>query len=387
MLMKRMDFVIFFSIVLTVYGLINYYIFVRGLQAFPEGSTLRKIYLVSFLILSLAYIAGRLSERYLPPWAGSSMIWVGSYWLAAMAYFLMIVAMFDILRLINHFLPFYPNFITAQYVMAKQWIAGIAIVVVGIVIALGSVNALNPKIRTIELTLPKKQAVLPSLNIVMASDIHLGTMVCQGRLTRIVDTINSLNPDVILLPGDVIDEDLAPVIRQNLGETLKKLKARFGIYAVTGNHEYIGGVEPAVKYLEVHGIRLLRDSAVTIGGSVCVVGREDISGNRARGKKRKTLQEILETTAGTLPVILMDHQPFHLEEAEQAGVDLQISGHTHNGQMWPFNYITRKVYELDWGYLKKGNTHYYVSCGVGTWGPPVRIGNTPEIVDIRLRFE
>lgn len=387
MLMKRMDFVIFFSIVLSVYGLINYYIFVRGWQAFPEGSALRKIYLFSFLILSLAYIAGRLSERYLPPWAGSGMIWVGSYWLAAMLYFLMIVALLDAIRLLNHFLPFYPNFITAQYVIAKQWIAGIAIAVVGIVIALGSVNALNPKIRTIELTLPKKQAVLPSLNIVMASDIHLGTMVCQGRLKRIVDTINSLNPDVILLPGDVIDEDLAPVIRLNLGETLKKLKARFGIYAVTGNHEYIGGVEPAVNYLDAHGIQELRDSAVTIGGSICIVGREDISGNRARGKKRKTLQEILATTQRTLPVILMDHQPFHLEEAEQAGVDLQISGHTHNGQMWPFNYITRKVYELDWGYLKKGNTHYYVSCGVGTWGPPVRIGNTPEIVDIRLRFE
>ena len=387
MLMKRMDFVIFFSIVLTVYGLINYYLFIRGWQAFPEGSVLRKIFLFSFLILSLAYIAGRLSERYLPPWAGSSMIWVGSYWLAAMAYFLMIVAFLDVIRLLNHFLPFYPNFIAAQYVVAKQWIAGIAIAVVGIVIAFGSVNALNPKIKTIELTLPKKQAVLPSLNIVMASDIHLGTMVCQGRLERIVDTINSLNPDVILLPGDVIDEDLAPVIRQNLGETLKKLKARFGIYAVTGNHEYIGGVEPAVNYLDAHGIQELRDSAVTIGGSICVVGREDISGNRARGKKRKTLQEILATTQRTLPVVLMDHQPFHLEEAELAGVDLQLSGHTHNGQMWPFNYITRKVYELDWGYLKKGNTHYYVSCGVGTWGPPVRIGNTPEIVNIRLRFE
>jgi len=382
-----MDFVIFFSIVLTIYGLVNYYIFIRGWQAFPEGSTLRKIFLVSFLIMSLAYIAGRLSERYLPPWAGSSMIWVGSYWLAAMLYFLIIVALFDVIRLLNHFLPFYPTFITAQYVVAKQWIAGIVIAVVGIVIALGSVNALNPKIKTIELALPKKQAVLPSLNIVMASDIHLGTMVCQGRLKRIVDTINSLNPDVILLPGDVIDEDLAPVIRQNLGETLKKLKARFGVYAVTGNHEYIGGVEPAVKYLEAHGVRVLRDSATTIGGSICVVGREDVSGNRARGKKRKTLQEILETTLRTLPVIVMDHQPFHLEEAEQAGVDLQLSGHTHNGQMWPFNYITHKVYELDWGYLKKGNTHYYVSCGVGTWGPPVRIGNTPEIVDIRLRFE
>jgi hypothetical protein len=83
----------------------------------------------------------------------------------------------------------------------------------------------------------------------------------------------------------------------------------------------------------------------------------------------------------------MDHQPFHLEESEQAGIDLQISGHTHAGQLWPFSYITRKVYELDWGYLKKGNTNYYVSCGLGTWGPPVRTGNTPEIVNFKLDFQ
>ena len=86
------------------------------------------------------------------------------------------------------------------------------------------------------------------------------------------------------------------------------------------------------------------------------------------------------------PVILMDHQPFRLDEAARNGIDLQLSGHTHHGQMWPFNFITKKMYELSWGYLKKENTHIYVSCGVGTWGPPVRIGNRPEIVNVRLRF-
>lgn len=86
------------------------------------------------------------------------------------------------------------------------------------------------------------------------------------------------------------------------------------------------------------------------------------------------------------PVILMDHQAFRLEEAESNGIDLQLSGHTHHGQLWPFNFITKKVYELSWGYKKKGKTHYYVSSGVGTWGPPIRTGNRPEIVNIRLRF-
>jgi predicted MPP superfamily phosphohydrolase len=87
------------------------------------------------------------------------------------------------------------------------------------------------------------------------------------------------------------------------------------------------------------------------------------------------------------PVILMDHQPFRLAEAEANGVDLQLSGHTHHGQLWPFNLITKKVYELSWGYKKKGSTHYYVSCGVGTWGPPIRTANRPEIINIKLQFE
>jgi hypothetical protein len=177
------------------------------------------------------------------------------------------------------------------------------------------------------------------------------------------------------------------VIRQNLGEQLKQIHSKYGIYAVTGNHEYIGGVEAACAYLTEHGIVMLRDTSVVIDDAFVIVGREDVSRRQFGGHHRKTYEELLSGIRMTMPIISMDHQPMHLIEAEQAGIDLQLSGHTHNGQIWPFNYIARAVYELSWGYLKKGSTQYYVSCGVGTWGPPMRSGNRPEIVDLRITFE
>jgi predicted MPP superfamily phosphohydrolase len=153
---------------------------------------------------------------------------------------------------------------------------------------------------------------------------------------------------------------------------------------VTGNHEYIGGVEQAVAYLREHGVTVLRDSCVTLPSGVIIAGREDRSSSSFAGKKRKDLSEILDGADTSKPVILMDHQPFHLEEAEHAGVDFQLSGHTHHGQLWPLNYITNAIYEISWGYLRKGATQYYVSCGAGTWGPPVRLGNRPEILHFRI---
>jgi predicted MPP superfamily phosphohydrolase len=185
----------------------------------------------------------------------------------------------------------------------------------------------------------------------------------------------------------MVDEDLAPVIRHDLGRSLKKLRAPLGVFSITGNHEYIGGAEKAVKYLTEHGITVLRDTAISIDESFYLAGRDDRDKPRFSGKPRKSVAEILQGIDKTKPVILMDHQPFKLIDAADAGVDLQLSGHTHHGQLWPFNYITKAIYELSWGYKKINNAHFYVSSGYGGWGPPVRTGNRPELVNIRIHFE
>ncbi|MBT7697695.1 MAG: metallophosphoesterase, partial [Desulfobacterales bacterium] len=250
----------------------------------------------------------------------------------------------------------------------------------------GYINSINPVLTNLNIIIEKKVNSLKSLNVVMVSDIHLGTIISNSRLTRLVDSINKLNPDIVLFAGDIVDEDITPVIVNNLGDILKNIKSKYGTYAVTGNHEYIGGVDAADKYLNEHNIIVIRDSKVKIDNSFYIVGREDISSKYMMNKERKSLNKIMVDIDKSYPVIMLDHQPYELSNAVKNGVDLQLSGHTHNGQIWPLNYITDKIFEIGRGYKKIENTHFYVSNGFGTWGPPIRVGSRPEIVSINVVF-
>lgn len=383
--MKKSTFIIFFSVVLSVYLLVNYYIFVTGWNAISYNSFLSPVYIVVFLVFVLSFIAGRFLERAVLNWFSSLLVWIGSFWLGAMVYFLLFALFFDLIRLINFFIPLYPHVISSNYEQVKFVIFLCVFGIVLVIVIAGFINAKTPRIKKLDLKI-NNASELKKITIAAASDIHLGTIICKKRVEKIVSLINSLNADIVLLPGDVVDEDLGPVIKQNLGETLRKIKSKYGVFGITGNHEYIGGVEPACKYLEEHGITMLRDRYAEVNG-VYIVGREDRSIKQFTGKQRKPLEEIMEGVDKSKPVILMDHQPVKLFEAETNGVDLQLSGHTHQGQLWPFNFITQKVYELSWGYMQKTNTHYYVSCGAGSWGPPIRTGSRPEILLIELRFD
>ena len=383
---RRLQFAVFFSIVIALYSVLNSYIFIRGWEVASTIPGLRLWYTIVYLILAFSFLAGRFLERVSLNWFSHALVWIGSFWLAEFAYLYLTLLAIDILRLANHLIPLFPAWIMTHAVEAKQLTA---LAVLGSTIAViiaGHINAIRPRVRKLEITIPKNGRTLKSVDIVAASDIHLGTVIGRSRLEKIVAKINALAPDIVLFPGDVFDEDIGSVIKQNLGETLRTIKAPYGVYSCTGNHEYIGGVEPAVKYLTDHGITVLRDTAVRIADSFTLAGREDLAMKQFDGTRRKPLPEVLANVDKNLPLILLDHQPMRLDEAVENGVDLQLSGHTHHGQIWPFSYITKKMYEVSWGYKKKGNTHFYVSSGVGTWGPPVRTGNTPEIVQINLNF-
>jgi len=379
--------IVFLSIVIGIYSAVNYYIFSRGLAAIPLTSTFRSWYPWIFLFLSSSYVIARFLERaWLSP-VSDTFTWIGAFWLALMIHFLLAVLAIDIIRLIHTVIPIYPKFITHDLMATRFWIFRGVIAVTVLVVLSGYINALNPVIRNLDIHINKKAGKYKQLHIVMASDIHMGTLVGPKRTQRMVNRINELKPDIILFAGDMVDEDLAPVIRHDLGNSLKMLKAPLGVYAITGNHEYIGGAEKAVTYLQEHGIQLLRDTAILVDGSFYLAGRDDRDKPRLSGKQRKLLQEVLAGVDKSLPILMMDHQPFKLEAVKAAGVDLQLSGHTHHGQLWPFNYITQAMYEISWGYKQKGNSHFYVSSGYGGWGPPVRTGNRPELVSIQVTFE
>jgi len=386
--MKSTGFYIFFATVLTIYFLVNGYIVLRGWQALSPSRTgwCRIVFLIAMTFLILAYPAGRLLERFLHRDFAVLLVHVGAYYLAMMVFAFFLLLILDLFRLGDALLHYFPDTWRGSG-SRVGWVTFLG--VSGVVIALtliGAWNARHPRIKELTVAIPKASHSLDKLDVVLVSDLQLSSISCSSWLKKIVMMINRLEPDVILLAGDVVDEDVSTLIEQQIVETLSQLRSRYGVYAVPGNHEYYVGVDEVTAYLRRAGITVLRDSVVWVGESFYLVGRDDRTREQFGGT-RKSIAQLLQGVDRKYPIILMDHQPLHLEEAQRNGVDLQVSGHTHHGQLIPFNWITDWVYELSWGYLRKGNTHYYVSCGVGTWGPPVRLGSVPEIVKIRLTLK
>lgn len=376
--MNKKAFIIFLSTVFSLYFLLNYYVFIRGWQALPNVSSLRIIYISVFSIVFISYILSRFLERTRWVKLSEPFTWIGSIWLLAMFYFFLFIVLIDIVRLLDHLFHFLPD---------KNLKPVTAISVAGIVILAliaGFVNARNPIIKRLNIQIPKKAKGIKELKVVAVSDIHMGMLVKRRMIFRLVKTIIRLRPDIVLIVGDMLDEVIDPIIKYNLGEPFRRIKASLGVYAITGNHEYIGGIEKSIQYIESLGIRVLKDEVLKIADAFYLAGRYDHDINRFTKDRRKELNELLKYIDTSYPLILLDHQPFHLEKAVESGVDLQLSGHTHHGQVWPLHLITKAIFEVSSGYKKKGETHFYVSNGFGTWGPPIRIGNRPEIVSIKL---
>lgn len=380
-------FILVGSVIFIIYGGLNYYIGLRGWQALFSfvPFLVPKVYWPVFWLLSLSYLFSRFSQKFLPKILYEGMTLVGAYWLAFMWYFLLVITVLDLLRLIDHFLRLVPVEIKRSLNPVLGFI--VFILVVGIV-SYGAWNARHPRVNHYDLSIPKQAGSIKQLHVVMVSDIHLGTIVHNDHLTKMVNTVNQLKPDLVLFAGDVFDENIESSNKQQVSDNFRKLSAPYGVFAVLGNHEYIGGnAEEAIKYLGDAGVKVLRDSSQEIAGSFYLMGRDDRSSERVNRVKRKSLTTLMEGVDRSLPIILMDHQPSQLEEPAEQGVDLQLSGHTHAGQMFPIQFITHRIFEDDWGYLRKGNFQLIVSSGYGTWGPPIRVGNTPEIVDITIKFK
>jgi predicted MPP superfamily phosphohydrolase len=377
---------LFFIIFFAVYTSLNFYVFIRGWQVISAYPILKPIYAALFFIIAYGYVLAKMLYKYLHPTAYDILLGIGAIWFAFLAYFLLSLLFIDILRLLNGWTNFFPSFVSSNYETTKKITALIVIALVGLVVFLGNLNKRNIEIRSIEITIPKGDSKIDNLNVVMASDIHLSPIDGEKLLKEIVKKMNSLNPDIILLAGDIVDDKAKVLEDRGIGESFKKLNSKYGVYSINGNHEFINGVESCVSYAEKFGIKFIRDSYVFIDSSFYIVGREDSAMPQFTGKQRKSLEEIVKNIATNHPKILLDHTPFKLEQAQQNGIDLQLSGHTHHGQIWPANLITKMIYEVSWGYKKKEDTHYYVTSGAGTWGPPVRTGSSSEIVNIKIKF-
>lgn len=365
---RVLSIVAFFSLynILMFYLGWNGLIWLKAVFSFQQDA----LYWLVLAVLSYAYILGRMIK--LLSWLSI----IGSMWFGFVQYGLLLFPLANL----------------------AVWVLGLmdipeqtSIVVVGTVIAIilagifitGLYNAYSPIIRKYQVTIPKKTE-MKKLRIAVASDMHFGKLSGIAHAKRLVKMMNRINPDIILLPGDIIDDEPEHFQQKNMGAIMKQLHAPLGIYGVLGNHEYYGREIPAfLKEMEKVDIRILMDEVIQIGNSFYLLGRKDKTDSKRKSFAQLANESELDVS---LPLIAMDHQPAELKEAQGNGIDIIVSGHTHRGQMAPNHLITRRLFELDWGYMKKGQLHAFVSSGFGFWGPPLRIGSRSEILEIVVEF-
>jgi len=374
---------IFFIIVFAIYFLTNFYIFLKGYRAITDSDNFRLIYTIIYIVLASTFIAGKIFERNHSSVLTDILNIIGGFWMAFMLYgFLSLLLsdiVFPIVRVTGllsvHGIPLYRKW---SFLMTLALSAGL--------IVYGFINAIMPVVKKYDIVINKPAGEIKSFRIAAVSDIHLGSIIRKRSMIKLSGMLKQINPDVVLLLGDIVDGEIGPVLRDDLLSYFTCPKCRDGLYAITGNHEYIGGAATTIPYIEKHGIRILKDEVVTLEGGIQLIGRIDRDGARFNKKERLPLSELMKQVDLTKPVILLDHQPLRLSETVKAGVDLQLSGHTHNGQLWPINYITRMIYEISYGYKRIGNTQFIVSSGFGLWGPRVRSGSRAEVLEINITF-
>lgn len=377
------------SIMLGIYSLLNYYIGTRILKIINHwlpGINIRFYWMVITIFASL-YILSRFLKDHVPLNMAKIITSIGAYWLATLFYFVIIFVAVDLIILVFKMLGYIQWSVVDTYANLKI-IGVVSIALLSILLIYGSMVAKNPKITEYDITLPKQQGSIEKMNAVLISDIHLGKIIDNSRLKKLVEMVQGLDPDIIFLAGDIVDEDIRPFTKEKMYETFGSLNPKYGMYACLGNHDYIGGhVDEITKNLEIAGINVLVDEYILVEDSVYIAGRNDPTGARISDISRKGLDEWLVDLEKDLPVILLDHQPKDIQEAANNGINLLLAGHTHLGQMFPNMFITSVMYENDYGYSRVKDTDVIVSSGYGTWGPPIRVGTRGEVVKINIKFE
>ena len=354
-------FIIALTVMLVMQGFVSWHVW----RMLPFSTPVKLIVLV-LMLLALACMVLQFKSDSLPLGMATAMYEIGNSWLIIMFYLLMAFLVLDIGRLV-HLVP-------------ATWLRGNAItslVLTGLMLVtfiVGNIHYHNKQRQEINLTTDKH--LERPLKIVMLSDLHAGFHNRRAEVGRWVNMINAEKADLILITGDMIDGNVRPLLAQGTAEELQRLNAP--TIACLGNHEYITGIDKALNLLEQTGIRILRDKSISVG-DVTIIGRDDRS-----NRSRKSIAQLMRGVTRGDYIILLDHQPFNLAEAEQNGVDLQLSGHTHRGQVWPLNWVTKKMYECDYGQWRKGKTDYYVSSGMGIWGGKFRIGTDSEYAVITI---
>ena len=282
---------------------------------------------------------------------------------------------------------------------------GLILVISAAVINLyGMIHARQTETEYYQVSIEKDGGNLENLRIAMVADLHLGYNIGYSEIQTMVNIINEENVDIVLICGDIFDNDFDAISNpEGIRDLLRSIESRYGVYACYGNHDVaestLGGFTLENKnipktsdarmdaFLQDAGIQLLQDESVWIDNSFYLVGRRDYSSEEKSKEIRKTPQELLEYLDHSKPIIVMDHQPRELQELSDAGADLDLCGHTHDGQIFPGNLFIGFAWENACGYMQKGDMHNIVTSGLGLWGPNLRVGTNSEVCIIDVNFE
>ena len=307
------------------------------------------------------FISTGLRDSSIPDTVSRAMFMTGSVWMVFLLYMVIGLIICDLIHLA---IPsFHGGF---RY----------SLVIVTAILIYGNINYRHPKTEHVEISFGKRFGK-ERMRIVAVSDVHIGHGTGVKALSRYVELINEQSPDIVLIAGDLIDNSIAPLLKHPFDKELERISAP--VYMVPGNHEYISGIDACTEYLSKTDITLLRDSIATLPEGIRIIGRDDRS-----NKDRKSLEALVESAGPEMPIIVIDHQPYDLAHADSLGIDLQISGHTHAGQIWPLTVIIDRMYEQGHGYRKWNHAHIYVSSGLSLWGPPFRIGTRSDLAVIDI---
>lgn len=310
--------------------------------------------------------------------------WLAAVWLGLFLYILLSTILLDAGLSIARLVGVAPHLDPHRNIQAGR---AAVIAVAAIALGIGGWGIYQARFgiatTAIEARMKNLPPELDRFSIVQISDLHIGAIIGAGRLRAIVDRVNALDPDLIVITGDLADEDAADLA--NLAPELRRFRARHGVLAVAGNHDAMAGLEEVVAAAAAGGVRFLRNERIVIAGGLSAYGIDDPAAARGPGGSMAAFDAVIGPEAREVPSILLYHRPILPAVASGLGIDLMLSGHTHRGQMWPLSYISRLFFPYQAGAYTVGETLLYVSRGVGTWGPPMRVASPPEIVQITLR--
>jgi predicted MPP superfamily phosphohydrolase len=374
--------ILFLLTFFLLYGLLHLYIFLKISSALTFG-TVTTIFLLFFMaIMFSAPVIVRVSERYGFELLARLISYIGYTWMGLAFLFFSFSVIIDLYRFFVYASGLILQTSFFYMVPSPRFAFFVPLLATLLIASYGSLEARSICNETIIIKSPKIPREVGTLKIAQISDVHLGLIVRQGRLKRILSEVTRAEPDILVSTGDLVDGQIDKLA--GLAELLNVINPRYGKFATTGNHEFYAGLDQALHFTEKAGFAILRGEALNVAGIITIAGVDDPTGKYFGLSRGLSERDLLSGVPRERFTLLLKHMPV-VDQNALGLFDLQLSGHTHKGQIFPFRLITRVFFKTDAGLVHLPNNSYlYVNRGSGTWGPPIRFLSPPEVTIIEL---